>query len=90
MKLDPPWPAEAKSLDVSGILPWTGPQADGRMLTSGALKQGPLDADTLKQGSENKQGSGRIPKLFFFFFNSPSRCENPGGPGGPLKDVEEP
>lgn len=80
-------PAEVKSLDVSGILPWMGPHADGRMLTSRALKQGPLATDTLKRGSENKQGGGRAPKLFS---NSPSRCENPGGPGGALKNGEEP
>ena len=87
MKHDPPLPAEVKSLNVSGILPWTRPHADGRMLTSRALKQGPLDTDTLKQGSEKKQEGGRTPKRLF---NSTSRCENPGGPGGALKDGEEP
>lgn len=87
MKHDPPLPAEVKRLNASGIRPWKGPHADGRMLTSRALKQGPLDTDTLKRGSEKKQGGGRTPKRLF---NSPSRCENPGSPGGALKDVEEP
>lgn len=59
--------AEVKSLEVSGILPWMGPGADERMLTR-ALKQGPLDTDTLEEGSENKQGGGRAPKLFQFTF----------------------